>query len=500
MRSESKKIIPALEFEKEFQSDSQSPEKDVRGTYLRWVALILASLLVPGNDYCYDLPQALQTQIQETLGVGELKYNLLYSLYSFPNIILPFIGGLVLDYFGINVGLILYNILIILGQSFYTFGSYGHDFNLMVLGRVIIGVGSESLNVAQSTLLTMWFKGREQTFALGVSLCVARIGSATNSSITPMIYNATKSLGFCSLIGLFCVIGSAIPGLILVCMQRKYLSKLSLGSDKISIRDIKSFNLSVWLLFFNAIICFQSYFSFFNIANKYFQIRFNFSKVEAGKLLVIPYIISGILTPSCSWIIDRVGKRASLMIFSCSLLALIHLFFGLIPDCEQCMVALGGLVLMGVFFGLHLSLLIPSAFIIVDQKVMGSALGFITSGQNTGLAIGPLLVGRILNSKKDQESLKEGYHTLSLFLFGISALALINAIINYWWDAKRNNSKLETFRIGMPDENEFVEDEEAPKRETPEQTIEVEGLDDSSEVNKQEREDLLPEDDSRVFT
>ena len=445
---------------KELQITPQNKSEtqvDPRGTYLRWVALIFASLLVPGNDYCYDIPQALQTQIQRIMGVGEIEYNLLYSLYSIPNLVLPFVGGFILDYWGIHIGVALYNSLILIGQGLFTIGGYTNTFSLLLVGRVIIGAGSESLNVAQSTILTMWFKGRQQTLALGVSLCVARLGSAANSAITPKIFNSTQSIGFCSLIGFFCVCFSAVCGAALIYMDKRYLAQVRFEEEKVSCKDIKKFNVSVWLLYFNAIICFQSFFSFFNIANKYYQTRFDFDKSRAGELLIIPYVVAGILTPFCSYAIDKIGRRGTLMIGATALLIITHLLFGFIPDCYRCIVSALPLVTMGLFFGLHVSLLIPSASVIVEERVMGSALGFITSGQNTGLAIGPLIVGGMLNGLKEDEGLGDGYFAVSMMLVGTATVAFIISIANYMWDRQNNNSRLERYKIGSSDTSQVQE-------------------------------------------
>lgn len=422
---------------------------DPRGTSLRWIALILASLLVPANDYCYDLPQALQTQIQDTLEVNETQFNLLYSLYSIPNIFLPFVGGFILDYFGINVGLVLYTSVTITGQTLYTIGSYSHSFFLLVLGRIILGVGAESLNVAQSTIITMWFKGREQTFALGFSLSLARVGSAINSALTPDIYDWTGSLGLCSLVGLLCVVASATPVPFLISMQKKYLAKYDVETEVVSLKDLKTFNASIWLLYFNAIICFWSYFSFFNIANQYFQVRFGFSASEAGNLLIIPYSMAMLLTPAFGVIIDRIGKRATLMIGACGLLVTTHFVFAVTPECNECYAGVLGLVLMGLFISLHLSLLLPSAMVVAPHSVLGSAFGLITSGMNTGLAVGPLVAGYLLDTARATASVKDSYLELSEFLIGLSVVALAGAIANYIWDARKNNSALQAAKTGV---------------------------------------------------
>ena len=55
-----------------------------------------------GSYFCYDNPGALQKQIQETLKITDTQQSLLYSVYSYPNMILPIFGGIFLDKIGIR--------------------------------------------------------------------------------------------------------------------------------------------------------------------------------------------------------------------------------------------------------------------------------------------------------------------------------------------------------------------------------------------------------------
>jgi len=75
----------------------------------------------------------------------------------------------------------------------------------MLIGRVVFGLGGESMSVAQSAIVTVWFKGKELAMALGVNLSVSRLGSVINANTVPPLY-ADYSLGFALLVGsLICV-------------------------------------------------------------------------------------------------------------------------------------------------------------------------------------------------------------------------------------------------------------------------------------------------------
>eukprot|EP00453_Perkinsus_chesapeaki_P004551 CAMPEP_0185924158 /NCGR_PEP_ID=MMETSP0924C-20121207/12111_1 /TAXON_ID=321610 /ORGANISM="Perkinsus chesapeaki, Strain ATCC PRA-65" /LENGTH=69 /DNA_ID=CAMNT_0028658841 /DNA_START=16 /DNA_END=222 /DNA_ORIENTATION=+ len=47
-------------------------------------------------------------------------------------------------------------------------------------------MGGESLNVANSTIMTHWFRGKELAFALGSSLTLSRLGSVLVLNTQPL--------------------------------------------------------------------------------------------------------------------------------------------------------------------------------------------------------------------------------------------------------------------------------------------------------------------------
>ena len=100
----------------------------------------------------------------------------MYSVYSIPNIFLPMLGGLFIDSMGSRKLIIFFSLLICGGQACFALSTEHRFFPGMLVGRVLLGIGVESLGVAQTTFITSWFKGKECAFAIGFNLCVARLG------------------------------------------------------------------------------------------------------------------------------------------------------------------------------------------------------------------------------------------------------------------------------------------------------------------------------------
>jgi hypothetical protein len=101
----------------------------------RYLVLFLICVLTFGGYYSYDLPGSLSyaytdpsilnlSAFQYVPPLPPLyycnilrRYNLLYSVYSWPNTILPFFGGYISDkWLGIRASTIMFAVLVACGQ------------------------------------------------------------------------------------------------------------------------------------------------------------------------------------------------------------------------------------------------------------------------------------------------------------------------------------------------------------------------------------------------
>lgn len=70
--------------------------------FARWGILILSSFLIMGDFYAYDVPYAIKEHLRLKFYSAiptnfDYYFNLLYSVYTFPNIFMPLINGYITD-------------------------------------------------------------------------------------------------------------------------------------------------------------------------------------------------------------------------------------------------------------------------------------------------------------------------------------------------------------------------------------------------------------------
>src|SRR6202451_359322 len=140
----------------------------------RWLVLVFVSLAMFGSYYAYDALSPLADVLKQQLGFSDLNIGFLQAIYSFPNIFTVVIGGFIIDRIGLRKSLMIFGALCFIGPTITAASAH---LSIMAIGRLIFGMGAESLNVAVVTALARWFKGKELSFAFGLNLTASRLGT-----------------------------------------------------------------------------------------------------------------------------------------------------------------------------------------------------------------------------------------------------------------------------------------------------------------------------------
>ena len=360
--------------------------------------------------------------------------------------ILPLIGGVLIDKIGINFSILLFSLLLVLGQGVFTVSGFmgtedqseNAAFYVALAGRFIYGLGAESLTVCQSTVISRRFIGKELSLALALNVSVGRLGSVFNNYSMPPLANST-SLGFALLFGLSLWILSMIWGIVLIFFGRsnKKANNEAQASNKSEVeefhwRDIKDFSLSFWLITWNWIFTYVGLYCFNNISNDYFVKRYGFSQGDASIITSNIFLVSVFLSPIWGAVTDKIGHKVTFWIISTCLLALSHVWFYVVPSStpeNKSYLGIIPVILMGISYSVYVSTLWPMVPFVVKHQVVGSAYGMLTSSLNIGWALGPFMVGALTFNSKNEDAYE--WVTISLGIWSLlGALSLVGLLIS----------------------------------------------------------------------
>ena len=379
----------------------------------RWAVLFFISLAMLGNYYVYDCIAPIADLLAKQLHFSDSNIGLLQAIYSIPNVFMVLIGGVIVDRIGTRKSIFIFGVLCLIGSIVPALSG---SLYVMATGRLVFGLGAESLIVAVTTAVAKWFRGKELSFAFGINLMLARFGSllaqfsptwarfAYDSWRTPLLI----SIGFGSL----CVIGAIIYWVLEAHAERRY--PLTAGStDKVVFSDIKNFGLSYWYIVALCIVFYSGVFPFETFAYKFFIDTHGVSREMAGQLVGMLTLFTMFGTPAFGLFVDKFGKRAMLMMFGSALMIPVYLMMAYTSVSLRI-----PMLMMGIAFALIPAVMWPSVAYIVDQSKLGTAYGLMTMIQNIGLAGFNLLIGWANDHSHAGADNPHGY-ALGMWIFSI---------------------------------------------------------------------------------
>ena len=402
----------------------------------RFAVLVIAGLLTYGSYFAYDSVGAISDTLLKAWNTQQEGIGLLYTLYSVAAIVSVFAGGMLTDRIGTRWASLLFSSLIVIGACIVALAP---GVTMAYVGRFIFGAGSESLVVAQNAILTRWFRGKELALSFGITLAIARLGTLFSFNTEALIASRLgwqvalwAAAGLCGL--------SLLANVVYYVLDRRGERVLGLADagagDKIVFADIKKFGASYWYVVFLCLTFYSAIFPFTALSTNFFHEKWGlpltvdqggsflyaafrdmlhmFSTAPGTSSIII--FASMCFAPFAGGLVDRVGKRASLMILGALLMIPCYLAMGFTT-----MPPRFPMILLGAAFVLVPAAMWPSVPLIVEKNRVGTAFGLMTMIQNIGLGLFPWLNGKLRDVTHTYEASMVMFACLGLagFVFAV---------------------------------------------------------------------------------
>ncbi|MBU8921853.1 MAG: MFS transporter [Bacteroidales bacterium] len=397
----------------EAQEETQRP-------WWRWLILLMISMVLFGSYYVYDAVTPINDYIQQSMDIDNSQYGLLFTLYSLPNLFfLVVFAGVLLDRLGIKKAGILYAGLCVLG-SLVTSVAADKSFVWMLVGRGIFGFGSEAAILVVNKVIARWFRGKELSLAFGLNITVCRMGTFLAMGTSAMIRNSLGSWTWSVWAGTAVMFVTFLLFLVYLAMDKKGVSagedsEEQVGMMKI-LKEVRNFGPSFWLVSLLCVTFYSAMFPFLSHAPRLLQKQFSMSATQAGWYTAMASGSTMIFTPIFGFLVDKFGKRGTLMMLGSLLLFPAHLLLGLtnihpaVP-----------FIILGISFSLVPAALWPAVPILVKENYLGTAYGMIGWIQNAGLTLFPWLAGIVVD--------RNGYFPMQIMFASLGFVGLISAFI-----------------------------------------------------------------------
>lgn len=392
---------------------------------LKWLVLALASVAIAGNYYAYDAIAPVAELLRSQRGLSQSQIGLLNAVFSLPNIPLALVGGLVIDRLGAAKAAFGCAGFCFVGAVLTAIGS---PFLLMVLGRLLFGVGEETLLIALLAGLAQTFAKSSAALAMSLFFSLARVGSYL-ADISPRWAAPIYARGWQPPL----ILAAALTGVSLIAAGLwLWFGGLRKGEaagpgERFELSDLRRFDRSFYYILGLNVLFASVFFPFRStFAIEFFQEAKHLSLADAGLVNSWVFFAAIFATPVFGLVADRFGRRTMLLTAGAALMPVTFLLLGATSWSLWISTAL-----MGVSFSVIPAVIWPATAMLVEERRLGTAFGLINVLQNLGLFACNYAAGWLNDVNRAGPAHPQGYGPM-LILFGVLSLVALASVILLW--------------------------------------------------------------------
>jgi len=257
--------------------------------------------------------------------------------------------------------------------------------------------------------------------AFGLNLFLCRAGTYLAFFALPAMVKSfdSWSITLWLVAGICCVSLATMIGYLFVDRHgdKRGMTAIVEDEEEFNLKDVFRLPASFWVISLLCVTYYSAIFPFTAFSTDFFMERYGLSHSSASHLSGVIILFSMLSTWFFGLIIDKVGKRATIMILGSLLMLPCHVLMGY-SEIEPII----PMIMLGISFSLVPAALWPALPLMVKEAQLGTAFGVIGMVQNIGLFLFPILAGTIRDTT--------GSYNRSMIMF--SCLAGAGLIFSIW--------------------------------------------------------------------
>ncbi|RHY65404.1 hypothetical protein DYB30_005470, partial [Aphanomyces astaci] len=408
-----------------------------------------------------------------TFPISNTMYGALNSAVSIPNMIVPFLGGHLLDNQG-HKSILYFLLLMCIGQAIFTYAMDAHKFWLALVGRVVFGLGEGSVVAGARAILSYWFDRSELTFAMGVMIATSNASKMlAKATVAPLALHFGSYVYGLSYGLVVCVVSSLFALLLVKCTQALRVIRHSVRAQRGASTDLSTlvdpklawltaycnssshhhhqpphhhpsnttkgskhnhgvlqpvqastaggFSIVFWLVVVLHVVFINAFHLFQNISSSYLTQVHGYSVVDAGYASSLAHTFV-LVSPFVGLIIDYVGGRMVVVVASCFLGVVSYtlLVFTTWPP-------IVAMLLFSVCLAATPTILMASIPLSIDKSRFGLAFGIVEVIDGVGAFLGNVGLGYL-------RDMSGSYDAVMYFLLALTSFGLGLSLVLAWVD------------------------------------------------------------------
>lgn len=380
-----------------------------------------------------------------------------------------FLGGFLVDKFGVRSMSIIYTTLMVTGLGIFALVPklWGK-----ILGRIVFGAGFEPLEVCSDAIVMRWYgstrvegkDGRKYrvgapSIPLAFSLLFSTgiFGQFLSLNVLPAVLKAfDKNLRSVYLLVTAIGVIALLINIVFTFMDWYGSRKLELegtASESISFKVLSHFPLTYWLLMGVCVAGYSCQYVFMIYASDYIHEKWGYDDIVSGNWASVVYLFAIVLSPVVGYFVERRGQALTLMGMGCLFFAFGCIIMGSITPNYLPAVPL---VLMGIAYSLVPATVWSSISDVIPEPLAGTGFGIMTAIMSFTYLIIPSGVGAIHDFFNSYDYMNYVFAAAALISFGgVLWIAKIEPDLNLPVRARRKDlSAYNVISTGNDSENE----------------------------------------------
>jgi MFS family permease len=402
-----------------------------RPQLLPWLALAVAALSIAGDYYAYDAIAPVADLLRRQRGFSQSQIGLLNAIFSLPNIPLSLLAGVIIDRIGAARAAVGCAAFGFVGAALT---AWGEPFWVMATGRLLFGIGEETLLIALLAGLARWFSGGSAGLAMSLLFSLARVGSYM-ADVSPSWAGALYRGGWRPPLVLAAVLtGLSLAASIAFALMEPHRratpenpARDAPSNGLADLRSLTRFDRSFWYILWLNVLFASVFFPFRStFAIVYFQDARGLSLAQAGLMNSWVFFAAIFATPVFGHLADRFGGRGAFLSFGAALMPVTFLLLATTHASLWVSTAL-----MGAAFSVIPAVIWPATAMLVEPRRLGTAFGLINVLQSLGMFASNWAAGALNDANRAGAAHPAGY-TPMLLLFLVLSLIGLAATLALW--------------------------------------------------------------------
>jgi NNP family nitrate/nitrite transporter-like MFS transporter len=352
----------------------------------RWLILVLSWLTAIGGFVAQLSPPPLMPLLMRDFMITHAESGLVMTLFSLPGL-LVIVFGVLSDRFGAKQLGVISIFSLILGSIIVAISP---SFEWILLGRVLAGVGTQSITVVAPAIISQWFPPAELGTAMGI------YGTGLPIAVVlafDLLGRLGIAYGWRLPFYLEVVVGIAVLGLFWRFVRDGPLIRKP--QDEIThpaARLRKSLmNHEAWKIGAYFLLVMAGWAAFTTWASTLLNESKGLDLAYATSLASVPMMMSLVCMPFIGWFSDRIRRRKLLITIGSTLMTSVILIISYTSGLTLIL----SFVILGVAFALIPGMVFSLAGEALGPGSAGTSFGILITCVSVGQAVAPYLVGLV---------------------------------------------------------------------------------------------------------